>query len=278
MHLRCLLAFLWPLAYNFNAKCFQISETDSVRWQLLISVQSATDMAAGPCAVSDWYGCWSVCSQRLIWLYQRLLTAAGQCAFSDWYGCWSVCRQRLIWLLVCVQSATDMALWKNSILSSLRDSSILNRRFSFEISNISDNFGMCLSQFCVSTSPKIWSFRKEPCGPPADYLLPSHRTTQRPTANTCSVQSCCCDDSILLRCDVLSLRLRFPTFRMDEFQRLFEPWRSRITVLGNVENYRTQNHIPEHLDRQQYRSENLILLRYKKYAAIYLLKDRLRQW
>jgi hypothetical protein len=79
--------------------------------------------------------------------------------------------------------------------------------------------------------------RKEPCGPPAGYLLPSYRTTQRPTANTSSVQSYCCDDSILFGCDVPSLRMRFPTFRMNELQRLFEPWRSRITFLGKVESY-----------------------------------------
>jgi hypothetical protein len=96
---------------------------------------------------------------------------------------------------------------------------------------------MCLSQFCVSTSPKICYFRKEPCGPPGGYLLSSYRTIQRPTANTGSVQSCCCNDSILLRCDVLSLHMRFPTFRMNDLQQLSEPWRSRITFLGGIESY-----------------------------------------
>ena len=124
-------------------------------------------------------------------------------AFVD--SCWSVCSQRLIWLYE-----------KQHLIFSRR----YLKKCSFEISNISDSFGVCASQFCVSTSPKVWSFRKAPFGPPAGYLLPSHRTTQRPTANTSRGQSFCCDDSDLLRCDDLLLRMWFQLL-----QRLVGPCR-----------------------------------------------------
>jgi hypothetical protein len=197
MHLTCLLAFLWPLAYKFNAESFQTNETNSVLWQLLVSVQSATDMVL-----------WRTASHL----------------FSSIHG-------------------------------------YLKKIFFWNFKHFWQFWSVCMSQFCVSTSPKVVL----PKGPMrSSSLLVLARTTQTPTVNTGSVQSCCCDDSFLLRCDVLSLRMRFPTFRMKELQLLFEPWRSRITFLGNVENYRTRNNIPEHLDPQQYRYENLILLRYKK--------------
>jgi len=142
------------------------------------------------------------------------------------------------------------------------------KKCSLKISNISDNFGVCASQFCVSSSPKVWSFRKEPSGPPVGYLLPSHRTTQRPTTNTGSVQSFCCDDYDLLRCDGLLFRTGFPTFRMNVFQRLLGPCSLQDYVPWRQRELLRHNYIPEHLGPQQYRFENLILLRYKKYFAI----------
>ena len=129
MYLRCLLAFLWPLAYNLNAKSFQISETDSVRWQLLVSVRSA-----------------------LIWLYEKQhLTAAGQCAVSGWYG-----------------------FMKNSISSSLVASLILKEIFFWNFKHFWQFWSVCVCvchNFVSRQAQKVWSFEKEPCGPPAGYLL-----------------------------------------------------------------------------------------------------------
>ena len=82
-------------------------------------------------------------------------------------SCWSVCGQRWygfmknsIWqLLVSVRSVTDMALWRTAshLLSSLH---WYLKKFSFEISNISDNFGVfvcvcvCVTILCLDKPKK----------------------------------------------------------------------------------------------------------------------------